>query len=225
MKALVIETATERGLIAITEDHEVIASTLLPTGLNQSKFLMPELQKLLAVHEISFEEIDCIATGIGPGSYTGMRIGVSVAKAIAYARKLPLIGFSGLYAFTPEKREIAFAGLVDARIGGAYCFKGYLTSEGVLCVTSESQVIPLEELGSFLEDVDLIVSPAVKVLKNKADRLYSEDRWKWQEVEPSARNLARIVCDKYRIKEWTPDTRLDLLYLRKTQAETEKESR
>ena len=223
MRALIIETSTERGLIALTENEQVITSTELPIGLNQSKHLMPELQKLFVTHSIIAGSIDCIGVGVGPGSYTGIRIGVSVAKAFAYAWGIPLIDFSSLCAFVPQEREMAFATLIDAKMGGAYILKASINADGTMHSILPPQVCALEQLNEQLSDIYLIVSPTIKILKSKVDEMYPNSQWQWQETPPSSSTLAKIVHAKYQSKEWNREGHLKLLYLRKTQAELEKE--
>jgi tRNA threonylcarbamoyladenosine biosynthesis protein TsaB len=223
MKTLIIETGTDRGLIALTENEQIKASIELPFGFNQSKLLMPELQKMFSDQSISLKDIDCVATGIGPGSYTGIRIGVSVAKALAYAGKIPLIGFSSLFAFIPETKNISFAALIDAKIGGAYFLKGHIDLDGTFRCLFEPAISSLDELGDQLKDVSLIVSPSIKSLKNKMDQIYPPEQWDWQEIHPSPVRLTEIINQKYLARDWSEDGHLDLLYLRKTEAEIEKE--
>lgn len=223
MKALLIDTATEKGLIGITENDRVIASQPLPPGFDQSKFLVPALHRLLHEYSIDLASVDCIATGIGPGSYTGIRIGVSAAKALAYALQLPLIGISSLFFFTPAHKDISFATVIDAKIGGAYFFTGRIDTNGIISRMCEPQVASLDQLGQYIKDATLIVSPAIHSLKTKMDRLYPTDHMHWEEIPPSASYPALLVQSKYATQEWSPDGRLELLYLRKTEAELQKE--
>lgn len=221
MRTLIIETSTERGLIAFTNDAQVLYEKELPFGYNQSKFLMPELKTLVQACHLSSQSLDCISVGIGPGSYTGIRVGVSVAKTLAYAWQLPLIGISSLYAFVPREKGV-FVALIDAKIGGAYLLKGHFDGHEIQEI-SESQVVSLEQLDHHLKDAEVIVTPSAKMLKNKIDRIYPSNRWEWEEVSPSAKHLAQAVNKKYESGDWSLNTALELLYLRKTEAELEKE--
>jgi tRNA threonylcarbamoyl adenosine modification protein YeaZ len=219
MQALIIETSTERGLIALSEDNQVKAVKELPFGYQQSKFLMSELEQLLK--DQTAHSFDCIGVGVGPGSYTGIRIGASVAKALAYAWKLPLIGFSSLEAFIPKEQGL-FAAVFDAKISGVYFLKG-LKERQQISYLSEPSISPLAELNLHWQEIEFLVTPYEKNIKSKIHQLYPQASWKWEEVSPNAEQLASRIAEKYRLQEWSLDGRLELLYLRKTEAELEKE--
>lgn len=216
MRQLLIETSTERGIVACVEDQCILFVEELPFGLNQSKHLIPDLAK----HPFDPKTLTCIGVGIGPGSYTGIRIGVSVAQALAYAWKLPLVGTCSLDAFIPEQTG-SFAAILDARIGGAYVRKGMKTANSIEYSTPP-EVWPLEDLKAFLKDVTILVSPHTKVIKSKIDLLYPDNTWIWQETSPSIPAFSQSVAQSYLEGSWKKEGHLDLLYLRETEAEREK---
>lgn len=221
MRCLLIETSTERGLISLIENGEVLFSTELPFGYNQSKNVMPEITALSQKYALTENRVDSIAVGIGPGSYTGIRIGVVIAKALAYAWQIPIIPFSSLQAFIPEKNS-PFIALIDAKIGGVYILKGEKKDEMVKYI-SDPFVCPLEDLTDKIAEIDEIISPSIVTIKKKIDQLYPSNKWIWQEAAPSAPHLAKIVDAKYKAREWITNGHIDILYLRKTQAELEKD--
>lgn len=217
MRALLIETSTERGLIALIENQKVVVSKELPFGYNQSKYLMPELDHIVQSYGLNRHNLDCIAVGIGPGSYTGIRIGVSVAKSLAYAWQLPLIGFSSLLAFIPmDRSDITFAAMIDAKISGAYLLKGQMKHQQVF-YEGEPRVCSLDLLQHVLEGVKVLVTPYSQVLSAKLLNLYPHLDWVWEEVPPSAVHLAEIIHQKYQNKDYSLDGRLELMYLRKVE--------
>lgn len=223
MRVLIIETSTERGMIAFVQDSTIVALKDFPFGYNQSKYLMPELKIFCETHQLAQDSLDCIAVGVGPGSYTGIRIGVAVAKALTYAWKLPLISFSSLEAFVPKENNVSFAAIIDAKIGGAYVLRGKRNEYGDIQYTSEPQVKLLEELGTFLNDAPILITPTAKMIKPKIEQLYPETSLIWEEASPDAGHLSKRIKDKYQTQEWSLDGHLELLYLRKTEAEMEKE--
>ncbi|MGU3473393.1 tRNA (adenosine(37)-N6)-threonylcarbamoyltransferase complex dimerization subunit type 1 TsaB [Paenibacillus sp. D51F] len=95
---LALDTATAVLAAALTRGDEVLASVQSPAERNHSAHVVPAVQKLLADAGISPGQLDGIAAGIGPGSYTGVRIAASVAKTLAWAWKLPIVGVSTLEA-------------------------------------------------------------------------------------------------------------------------------
>lgn len=85
MKILAIETSAVAASAAICEDEALIAQSFQRTGLTHSATLMPMIESMLKNSAMSLTEIDVIAVAAGPGSFTGLRIGVSAAKGLAWA--------------------------------------------------------------------------------------------------------------------------------------------
>lgn len=217
MRSLLIETSTERGVIAYADGQTILFEKELPFGLNQSKFLMPSLQEALQL--FNYPQLDVIGVGIGPGSYTGIRIGVAVAQALAYSWKVPLVGISSLNGFVPTETQVSFAALIDARIGGVYLRKGWKNEQEII-YQSEPLVCSLEEIGPLLDDVTHLVTPVAKSLQSKLNPYDKESHWIWQESAPSVLTLLNQVQQLYdQGKQVIPPQQLTLLYLRETEAE------
>ena len=123
MLTLLIEASTERGMIAILDKENILFHEELPFGYNNSKYLLPTIEKALHVTNLSVKQLSTIAVGIGPGSYTGIRIAAATAKALSYACKIPLVGICTLEGFVPN-RDGSFATIIDAKISGTYLIKG-----------------------------------------------------------------------------------------------------
>lgn len=98
MKILALETSAKACSAAVTEDGCVLASCYQNTGLTHSRTLMPMLSAMLENAGISMDSIGAVAVAAGPGSFTGIRIGVAAAKGLAFAAALPCAGVSTLEA-------------------------------------------------------------------------------------------------------------------------------
>ena len=117
MRVLALETSAKACSAAVTEDGRVLASAFQCTGLTHSRTLMPMVEAMLKNAELTLGDCDAIAVANGPGSFTGIRIGVSAAKGLAFSIEKPAVGVSTLEAMA---RNVAFSdGLVvcamDAR--------------------------------------------------------------------------------------------------------------
>lgn len=222
MVYLIIETSTDKGLIACLHNQEVIFSKDLLFGQNHSLFLMPELNDSLNAYNINDAELTCIGVGIGPGSYTGIRIGVSVAQALAFCWNLPLIGIPSLNGFVPKTHKEHFAAIIDARIGGAYIRTGVRNDAGIQFL-SEPEVCPLEELHSKLMPNTHLVTPNSLSLNTKLQKLYPDHDWTWEERYPCLSSLADYMHNAIEQGGVCKAGELTLMYLRQTQAEREKE--
>ncbi|HHY59694.1 MAG TPA: tRNA (adenosine(37)-N6)-threonylcarbamoyltransferase complex dimerization subunit type 1 TsaB [Clostridia bacterium] len=96
MRVLAIESATNVAALAIVAEEAVIAEAVLNTGKTHSQRLMPMLARLLEEADLELEDLDGIVVSGGPGSFTGLRIGLATAKGLAYASGKPLVMVSTL---------------------------------------------------------------------------------------------------------------------------------
>ena len=93
---LAIDTSTETASIALAEESEVLAELTWRCGQNHSAELLPRFNQLLEQIGASLQSINCIFVARGPGSYNGLRVGVSTAKGLAFSLGVPLIGIGTL---------------------------------------------------------------------------------------------------------------------------------
>jgi len=119
MKVLGIETATRAGGAALLEDGVLVAEEYNRDDITHTKRLLPAIDKLLESAGWSPDNIDLVAVSLGPGSFTGLRIGLSVGKGIAVATKAEIIGVSTLEAFAfilaKKYKDLPIRPVIDAR--------------------------------------------------------------------------------------------------------------
>jgi tRNA threonylcarbamoyladenosine biosynthesis protein TsaB len=131
MKLLGIETATMVGSVAIVDQVDVVASYLWNIESAHSEHLMVAIEQILADASLSLQELDGVAVSIGPGSFTGLRIGLSTAKGLCYATGLPLVTVPTLDALASRlvfcKYQVC--PMLDARKGEVYA-SIYQTADG-----------------------------------------------------------------------------------------------
>jgi tRNA threonylcarbamoyladenosine biosynthesis protein TsaB len=121
---LCIETATRVCSVALCDDNSVISALAAEPGASHASQLTVIIQRLLAGASVAPRQLDAVSVSKGPGSYTGLRIGVSVAKGIAYGARIPLIGINTLTAMcygylgmnpVPLEPGILLCPMIDAR--------------------------------------------------------------------------------------------------------------
>jgi len=117
MFILALDTASNAGGVALSRNSEVIGLHLAKTPLKYSERLIGWVDFLLEQHEITMAQVDCFAVAAGPGSFTGLRIGVAAAKAFGQALGRPVIAVSSLEALAYRFRHLSplVAPVVDAR--------------------------------------------------------------------------------------------------------------
>lgn len=151
MKILALETSAKAVSAAVTEDGRVLASGYQDTGLTHSRTLMPIVEHLFRNTGLSPESVDAVAVAVGPGSFTGIRIGVSAAKGLAFALDKPAVGVSTLAAMA---RNAAFAGglivcAMDARRQQIYNAL-FAAEDGVLTRLTPDRAVSLADLAEEL---------------------------------------------------------------------------
>ena len=110
---LSIETGTDICSVALANDGELMALRESDEGRDHAKKVALFVDELLRETGVQPSDLDAIAVGKGPGSYTGLRIGVSFAKGLCYALNIPLIAVGSLNALTEVAREDYDAGILD----------------------------------------------------------------------------------------------------------------
>lgn len=113
-----IDTALERASVCLSKNDIVLETTYSENQKDHAAWLHPAIQKLLQKNNFSFQDLNAIAVSIGPGSYTGLRVGLSAAKGFCYALNIPLITVSSLYmlAFAAQKEALdIIVPAIDAR--------------------------------------------------------------------------------------------------------------
>lgn len=153
MKILALETSAKAVSVAVVEDGIVLASAYQNIGLTHSVTLMPLMDNMLHNAGLTAADMGLIAVAAGPGSFTGLRIGVSAAKGLAWALELPCCGVSTLEAMAENARM--FEGTVicamDARRQQIYNAV-FDCRGGVLTRRCEDRAVALETLADELKN-------------------------------------------------------------------------
>jgi tRNA threonylcarbamoyladenosine biosynthesis protein TsaB len=153
MKTLLIDTSHRKSFIALAQDKRVIQAQLMQGGVRQSECAGALLTALLKKVGWRAVDLEQIGVGVGPGSYTGIRVGISLAKGINLVTSVPLVPFCSLTAYRPS-HPASFITLFDARSGGVYLSKGQSsdrTTFGPPQALSDREALPL------LTQVDLLL--------------------------------------------------------------------
>lgn len=109
---LCIETGTDVCSVGIARDGELLSLRESDQGRDHARLVAVYVDELLGENDIRPEELDAVAVGMGPGSYTGLRIGVSFAKGLCYGLNIPLIAVGSLDAMTEVAIEDHEAGII-----------------------------------------------------------------------------------------------------------------
>lgn len=226
MLVLAIDTATKIGSVALYDDKiGVIGEINLYVKVNHSNVIMDAVDSLFKLSGLTIKDVDRIAVTIGPGSFTGIRIGTAIAKGLAYSLKKPIVGVNELdvLAHMGENREDIIAPLIDARKERVY-FSKYRYVDSILLREEEYKD---GELRDVLEDLKgkkvTFIGDGAIVNEKLINEILEKDYTIFSKANsiPRAGIAAQISL---RLPEDNLYT-LEPLYVNKSQAEREKEER
>ena len=122
MKILAIDTSAKSASVAVTDGGEIKGEFFINTMLTHSETLMPMVDAVLKSTRITLGEIDCFAVNTGPGSFTGLRIGIAAVKGLAFAGNKPCAAVSTLesMAFNLSAPDTVVCAVMDARCNQVY---------------------------------------------------------------------------------------------------------
>ena len=230
MKILGIDTSTMAANVAVLEDDKLICEYTINTKKTHSQKLMPMIENMLKLSDLDIKEIDAIAICVGPGSFTGLRIGMATAKAMAHVNNIPLIGVNSLEILGANmdlcNRNIC--SILDAQRNQVYMNK-YILKDDKITELEEISIKPidelLEEISSSNEDW-VLVGEAVYKYKEKIEEISNIT------IPSPANNItkASTLCFVARDKMLANDQvyncyNINPMYIRKSQAEEQYEEK
>lgn len=148
MKVLGIDTSTKTTAIGLIEDGEVLCDYNLTGRVAHSESVTDMIHEIFKKFEFSLSDIDLIAVGLGPGSFTGLRIGITIAKVMAFALDKEIIGVSSLVANSMSDNGLVST-IVDARRGNVYA--SIIKNEDEPKVLFEDEIFSFEKFKDELK--------------------------------------------------------------------------
>jgi len=147
MKILAFDTSSIRGSVALLEGSELRAEIRLNSLQTHSAMLLSSVNFLLKSMHWTLEDLNLVAAGIGPGSFTGIRIGAATAIGLAQSLGIPFAGISGLdaLAFQASFLEGRIAAMLDARRSQAY-YSEYVCNKGKVRLAQKPELISISDL-------------------------------------------------------------------------------
>lgn len=224
MSILAIDTATQVSSVAVASEARLFAEITMQARLTHSETLLPHMEQVLKMANVKKEDLDGIVVSIGPGSFTGLRIGLAAAKAVCYALKLPLIGVPTLEAMAwhypvPGVRIVT---LLDAQKGNAYR-QSFRFHEGLMEAQEEITVSSLPEVisscGAMKEQVVLLGDVVPKKIAGKLELPANVSLAPAHLVMPRAACVAIVGLRKLAAGEVGNVMDMEPVYIRRSEAE------
>lgn len=226
MLILAIDTATKIGSVALYDDEVGIVGEInLYVKINHSNVIMKSIDSLFDLSGYTIKDVDKIAVTTGPGSFTGIRIGVAIAKGLAYSLKKPIIGINELdvLAETGEEREGLIVPLIDARKERVY-YSQYKYENRKLVRKTEYKDGELRDILTNLKGEKVVfIGDGALVNQELIKEIMGEENIIFSKVNsiPRAAMAAQMALQHEDDNIYT----LEPFYLNKSQAEREKEER
>lgn len=207
-----LETSTTNCSVALSEGTRLLALKELNNGYTHNENLNIFIEEVLSEAKRSYHDLDAISVSLGPGSYTGLRIGVSAAKGLAYALDKPIIGVETLDAFSKNQAVQSFSGwlipMLDARRMEVY---SAVFRNGKKVRETEAEIIDESSFSSYEEPILLFGPGADKLtdLFNDHPTISIESG-----LVPTAVDLIQPALEKYQRQAFEDTAYFEPFYLK-----------
>ncbi len=224
MKVLAIDTSCTVATVAIAEDNKLLGEYYIDDKLTHSQKLMPMIDRQLCDLGLTPGDIDVFAVSVGPGSFTGLRIGIATAKGMAAAAGKGMVGISTLKAMAYRHPFCTFDiyPMIDARNAQVFS-AAYRFENGCVKTVCEPQVRLVQDINDEITSPTLVMGDgAVKnkeILSANKNVLFAPPHLNM----PSAAAVAAAAFDEIKAGNVKDPAEIAAVYIRKSQAEQEKE--
>lgn len=216
-----LETSTKNCSVSIAKDGQILCVKELNSGgYSHAEKLHPFIQDCMQEAEVSFDQINAVAVGKGPGSYTGLRIGVSAAKGLCFANDIPMISINSLEILanicTEDKGVII--PLIDARRMEVY--SAVFSSAHKQLRETQAEIIDETSFSSYLEDSTVYFlgdgAEKCKAVIKHPNAVFIDD------AHPSTKEMASLSYTKFQDQAFEDVAYFEPFYLKDFVATQEK---
>jgi tRNA threonylcarbamoyladenosine biosynthesis protein TsaB len=223
MKLLAVETSTMVGSVALCDGSTLIAEYQMRINATYSDTLFPVIDQLLLVSKLTIDDIEGYALAIGPGSFTALRIGMSIIKGLAFATEKPIVGVRSLDGLA---QNVCFSNLLvcpifDARKGEVYTALYKNQKESGLDKLVEEKVVSPDVLCAEIKEKVIFLGDGSDVYRERlqhnlgAKALFAPPHLRY----PRASSVAHLAMNKFLQNEVSEADYITPLYVRPPEAE------
>ena len=216
---LFIETATPVCSVALAKDNQILGIKESTKKNSHSEVVTVFVEELMKEYDLSFSDLDAVAVSKGPGSYTGLRIGVSTAKGLCYALDIPLISvntlqslaYGAIIKFSQQSElPLLFCPMIDARRMEVYC--ALYDSNNKKIRETKAEIIDENSFQSFLK------SNRIVFFGDGADKcrdiIQDPNAEFMNDVHPSAKNMMNLAFGKFKKQQFEDVAYFEPFYLK-----------
>lgn len=223
MKLLSFESSAVSAAVCLTDGEKVVASAFQNCGLTHSRTLLPMAEQLISNVGLTPKELDGFAVASGPGSFTGIRIGVATVKGLAMGTGLPCVGVSTLEAMAWNLTGMTgtVSCVMDARAGQVYNARFRLNGVGAPKRLTPDRALTIQALGEEIgQDGEILVGDGAYLCYTKLTEICPHLALAPTHlIYPGAYGVAMAALQAFRDGKAVDAQQLDAVYLRKPQAE------
>ena len=228
MKILAFDSTAKAASVAVCEDEKMLGLYTIDNGLTQSELLLPMAENLLDSLKLSFSDVELLAASVGPGSFTGVRIGVSLVKGIAFGRNIPCVAVSTLEALAENISTLRgiLVPVMDARRGQLYTAIFKSDGEAAERITEDMAIsteVLAERLNAYRDEKIYLCGDGYEIAKRALLSLgIKTENTPELLITENAYSCAKVALKKYKRGEYVSDGEYAPTYLRLPQAERER---
>jgi tRNA threonylcarbamoyladenosine biosynthesis protein TsaB len=218
-----IESSTVQTSIALGSEQEIVASCLVARGSSAEEFLLPAARFLLERTGLGWENVSGICVGLGPGLYTGMRVGVSTAKTLAQALSVPIVGTPSLdvLAFDMRYSNRIICPVLDAKRNEVF-FSFYRQVPGGITRIADYSVGSIRKLLAEIEGqgTEMLVSGnGAQIHREELEELGHLEFGSMTNAFPRASSLVELALPRLFREDYDPLFEIEPMYMRKVDAQ------
>lgn len=222
MRILGIDTATMISVIGVIEDGKILADFRYDVKLTHSEVLLSYIEKLLKKLKLKLEDFDGFSVSIGPGSFTGLRIGLATIKGLGFALGKPVVGIPTLDALAFGSRGCSYplVPVLDAKKKQIYAAVYDTQDKKIIRKTSYLVVDPLELIQKIPPEA-AFTGPGINIFHSEIKRKMGKKAHflRGEKTLPSGATIAYMGWEKLKKRESENLFLLEPIYVRKSEAE------
>ena len=236
MKILAIDTSSKICGVAIIENEKILIKLINDDEKTHSVKLMPMIDKAFKDTNLSLDDISLLACCTGPGSFTGVRIGIATIKAFSDVKNIPVVGITSLESLAYNVKQISkptslICSLIDAKNENVYCgLYNFSNNFNYANIFAENIDITISKISNIINEkqfTDIIfVGDGSKIYKEKLENSFKNSIFATENYDvQNIISIANIAFNKYNNGEYGNSSSLSPIYLKKSQAEREFEEK
>lgn len=229
MLVLGIETSTPTPSVAIGSEQGIVGSCLVSRGVTHGEFLLPAVEFLMTQAGLSYRNLSAVAVGLGPGLFTGLRVGIATAKSLAQVLSVPIVGVPSLdlLAFDVRYSNRLICPAVDAKRGQVF-FAFYRQVPGGVARVSDYLVGSPDRLVAEIDGLGsevLLVGSGALLHRSVLEEAGRAELGTQAHSFPEAASLVELVLPRLFREEFDRLFDLTPMYVRRSDAEIQWEKR